>query len=179
MVWLHLAHPVFPLVWVPAWWFGLGQTLLVIGFLNYFKELEQPAKSLAIWALITIEVMIMAIICRALGYWEPGSPYGEFWLLGSPGLVFFVFFAAWCSYNWGILFPMGNWPLTKIKHPVWRYIAATLFVCFLAWVVTQFALAVFPKFYHPLETALWEAFTWAYIPTAWTFLICLLFPSEG
>lgn len=39
-------------------------------------------------------------------------------------------------------------------------------------------IAVFPKFYEPRETALWQAFTWAYIPTAWTFFICLLFPAE-
>lgn len=166
-----------PLVWIPAWWFGLGQTLLVTGFLDYFKGMKQPAKSFAVWSLIAVEVLIMALICLPLGYWEPGSPYGEFWFLGSPGLLFFIFFAAWCSYNWGILGPLENWPFTKIKQP-WRYIVATISVCFFAWVVTQIALAIFPRFYQPRETALWEAFVWAYIPTNWTFLICLLFPRE-
>lgn len=173
--WLLLSSAI---VWIPAWWFGIGQTFLAIGFLDFFKDLRQPIKSIAAWSIIGVKVMITAIICLALGYWQPGTQFGEFWTIGNPGLVFFVFFAAWCSYNWGILVPMGLWPFTGIKHPVWRYIVAVLFVCFLAWLVTLFALAVFPKFYDPRETALWQAFTWAYIPTAWTFFICLLFPAE-
>jgi hypothetical protein len=172
LTWITLST----IVWIPAWWFGLGQILLGTGLFGYLcKDMKQPGKSIAAWCFIAIQVMIMIIILYLLGHWTPGLHYGAFWTIGSPSLPFLVFFAAWCSYNWGILIPSGLWPFTKIKEP-WRYIAINLWLIFIAWVVTLFALYVFPLYYPP-ETALWEAFVWAYIPTNWTFLITLLFPA--
>jgi hypothetical protein len=177
IIWFSCTYLVIATMalWIPAWWFGIVQTFLVTGFFGVLtKDMKQPAKSIVAWAFIAFQVMILAKTAIVLGFWAPdGYHFGTFWMLGVPNIVFLIFFAAWCSYNWAILAPTGLWPFAKISEP-WRYIIITAYVLIIAWLVTQFALWLFPMYFPP-ATALWEAFVWAYIPTNWTFLILLLF----
>jgi len=176
-IWFGFAYLLIASVvtWIPAWWFGILQTFLVTGFMGTLtKGMKQPTKSIVAWAFVAFQVMILAKIGIVLGFWAPGGyQFGTLWMLGVPNIVFFVFFAAWCSFNWSILAPTGLWPFAKISEP-WRYIIITAYVLIISWLVTLFALWLFPMYFPP-ATALWEAFVWVYIPTNWTFLILLLF----
>ena len=72
------------IVWIPPFWFGAIQTLLVTGGFAYLlRGVAQPAKSIYSWALLGLLTAIVIVVSEKLGAWDFGADVGP-WAIGGP-----------------------------------------------------------------------------------------------
>jgi predicted membrane protein len=160
--------------WIPPFWFGFVQTLLVTGGFAYIlRRTRQPAKSLYAWAILTILTGVAIAVSNGLGFWDMSTHLGP-WRIGSPTATWGVFFGLWCGLNYGVLAPLQNWPFSRIRQP-WGTVTAIIGV--IAWcvVLTWMLARIFELVFADAATALLEAQVWAWHTVFWGFCFALLY----
>lgn len=163
-------------LWIPAYWFAFGQLFLVTQVLNTktLKNTPHPYKDLFVWALLAALVAITLFVASLLGLWDMGATgVSEFWHLGGGTWEFFVFFAAWCSFTWGVLYPLGSWPVGRVGKGWDTVIGGIVTICISA--LVAFTLIKLFALWFPSDLYLGEAFALAYMATNWEFAITLGF----
>jgi hypothetical protein len=162
------------IAWIPPFWFGLVQTLLVTGGFAYLlRGVKQPAKSVYSWAVLAFLTAIAIALSLAFGIWDSKASLGP-WAIGGPTAGWGIFFGLWCGLNYGVLALIQCWPFSLIRQPWGSAIAVvtvTAWCAVLAWV----AATVFSLFYSDRATALLEAQVWAWHTVFWGFCFALLF----
>jgi hypothetical protein len=64
-------------VWIPPFWFGFIQTLLVTGGFAYLlRHVRQPTKSLYAWAILVALTGLAIVVSSALGTWDASAKVG-------------------------------------------------------------------------------------------------------
>lgn len=160
--------------WIPPFWFGFVQTLLVTGGLAYLlRRIPQPSKSLYAWALLALLTALAIVVSNILGYWDMSTHVGP-WRIGSPSPHWGIFFGLWCGLNYGVLAPLQNWPFSRIRQP-WGMAAAIVGVIVWCAVLTAIVAAAFGAFFADSATALLEGQVWAWHTVFWGFCFALLY----
>jgi hypothetical protein len=175
VVWVALTLIVLKtVVWIPPFWFGVIETLLVTGgFAWLLRGIGQPGKSIYIWSMLALGTGAAILISIALGQWTVGPGLGP-WAIGSPSPAWAVFFGLWAGLNFSVLTCVQCWPFSLVRQP-WGMLAALVVV--IAWCVAlaAIAIAVLRVVYGSLATAQVEATVWAWHTLFWGFCFALLF----
>ena len=107
--------------WVPPWWFPFCQMGLATGLFGYlFRKMRQPTKGIAMWLLMFLAVAVWLMISARLEIWDYKlEGIGKFWNIGSydASNVWLLLFFVSCSFIYGVLVPLHNWPFSKIAMP--------------------------------------------------------------
>ncbi|MHB8919257.1 MAG: hypothetical protein ACYC4H_14620 [Desulfocucumaceae bacterium] len=158
--------------WIPPWWFPIAQMFLATGLGAYlFRNVKQPAKTIGIWAVWFVLVGIWILISVSMGIWDmkAESP-SKFWAIGSYKDTWLLLFMVYCSFVWGVLVPLQNWPFRLVRMP-WGGILASAFATVVTILVTLLLLGLV----GPVFDDIYEAMTYGYMGVAWSFLITLFF----
>jgi hypothetical protein len=161
-------------VWIPPFWFGFVQTLLVTGGFAYLlRRVTQPAKSLYAWAVLAFLTAVAILVSTAFDVWDTTAQVGP-WAIGGPTPQWGIFFGLWCGLNYGVLACIQCWPFSRIRQP-WGTITAVLAV--IAWciVIGRIALAIFDGVEATHDAALLETQVWAWHTVFWGFCFALLY----
>jgi hypothetical protein len=162
--------------WVPPWWFPFAQMGLATGLFAFlFRNMRQPMKSLMAILLMFLAVGVWLMIsARLLGTWDYrlGEDVTKFWNLGSYSETneWLLLFMVGCSFVYGVLVPLHNWPFTKIRMP-WGGILAGAFTAVLCIIVTVIMKGLIGPVFSDMNSAL----TYGYMGVAWSFFIPLFF----
>lgn len=158
--------------WIPAWWFPFSEMGLATGLFAYlFRKMRQPMKAFMMWALTMGAVAVWLMIAGRIGIWDwTQKGIGEFWKLGSYSTDFLLLFMVGCSFTYGVLVSLHNWPFTKIRMP-YGGILASLFTMVLSVCITLLMRGLVGV----LFTDIYEALTYGYMGVAWSFFIPLFF----
>jgi hypothetical protein len=161
-------------VWIPPFWFGFIQTLLVTGAFAYLlRHVGQPTKSLYAWGILVFLTGLAIMVSSWLDIWDPSAKVGP-WAIGGPTPQWGIFFGLWCGLNFGVLACVQCWPFSRVRQP-WgsalAVVAVIAWAALLAWV----AAAVFDAIYADHATALLEAQVWAWHTVFWGFCFALLY----
>lgn len=174
-VWLGATLLVLKtVVWVPPFWFGVVETLLVTGGFAYFlRGVRQPGKSVFSWAILALGTGVAILVSIALGQWTAGAGIG-LWAIGMPSASWGVFFGLWAGLNFSVLGCLQCWPFSLVRQP-WGTVVA--FLAVVAWCVAIAAIAIglLQSVYGSLATAQVEATVWAWHTLFWGFCFVLLF----
>jgi hypothetical protein len=167
------------IVWLPPFWFGFVQTLLVTGGFAYFlRGIRQPTKSFYAWTILAFLTGLAIVVSSALGVWDIHAPRFGPWAFGAPTLEWGIFFGLWCGLNYGVLAPLQCWPFSRIRQP-WGTVTATLAVIAWCTVLTLVLGALFDAIFADRSLALLEAQIWAWHTVIWGFSFALLFGAGG
>jgi hypothetical protein len=162
------------ITWIPPFWFGFVQTLLVTGGFAYLlRRVAQPAKSAYAWAVLVIATGVALIVSNLLGVWNMDASVGP-WSIGSPTAEWGIFFGLWCGLNYGVLAPLQNWPFSRVQQP-WGTTIAVFAVIAWSVILTYVLRGIFEAYYDDKATALLEAQVWAWHTVPWGFAFALLF----
>jgi hypothetical protein len=160
--------------WIPAWWFAFAQMGLATGLFAYlFRGMKQPMKSVSIILLMFFGVALLLMVSTALGIWDfKLEGIGNFWKIGSytPSNDWLLFFFVNCSFVYGVLVPLHNWPFTKIRMP-WGGLLASIFTLVLSIILTLIVKSMIGSVFADMN----EALTYGYMGVAWSFFIPLFF----
>jgi hypothetical protein len=160
--------------WIPPWWFPFCQMGLATGLFAYlFRKMRQPTKGIAMWLLMFLFVAVWLMISARLGIWDfKLEGVGKFWNIGSydPSNVWLLLFFVSCSFIYGVLVPLHNWPFTKIAMP-WGGILASAFAAVLSIILTLVIKGLIGPVFADMNSAL----TYGYMGVAWSFFIPLFF----
>ncbi|MDR3554124.1 MAG: hypothetical protein P4L55_05180 [Syntrophobacteraceae bacterium] len=160
--------------WIPPWWFPFSQMGLATGLFSYwFRKMRQPMKGISMWLLMFIAVAVWLGISARLGLWDYKlEGIGKFWNIGSytPDNEWLLLFMVSCSFIYGVLVPLHNWPFTKIRMP-WGGILASVSTGVLAIIITVLIKNLVGTVFSSMNSAL----TYGYMATAWSFFITLFF----
>jgi len=162
------------IVWIPPFWFGFVQTLLITGGFAYLlRGVKQPTKSLYAWGTLALLTSVAIALSAYLGIWDKTAKLGP-WATGGPTAEWGIFFGFWCGTNFGVLALVQCWPFSFVRQP-WGTSAAVLAV--LAWSagLTWLAIQIFGAFYSNHATALLQAQVFAWHTVFWGFCFALLF----
>ena len=160
--------------WIPPFWFGLVQTLLVTGGFAYLlRKVKQPSKSIYAWAVLALLTFVVLALSKALGSWDMSQKLGP-WAIGGPTAEWGVFFGLWCGLNYGVLALIQNWPFSLIRQP-WGSALAVVVVIGWCVALAQVVPAIFGIFYSDHATGLLEAQIWAWHTVFWGFCFALLY----
>ncbi|MBW2561006.1 MAG: hypothetical protein JRE40_09150, partial [Deltaproteobacteria bacterium] len=160
--------------WIPPWWFPFAQMGLATGLFAYlFRKMKQPMKGIMSWLLMFIIVGVWLMISTRMGIWDfklEGT--SGFWNIGSYTQAndWLLLFMIGCSFVYGVLIPLHNWPFTKIRMP-WGGILAGIATAVLCVLMTL----IFKSLIGPVFRDMNEALTYAYMGVAWSFFIPLFF----
>jgi len=156
------------ITWVPSWWFPFSCMGLASGLFSYlFRKMRQPMKAFMMWALTMGAVAVWLMIAGRTGTWDwTQKGIGDFWKLGSYGMDFLLLFMVGCSFTYGVLVPLHNWPFTKIRMP-YGGILACLFTMLLSICITL----IMKGLVGILFSSIYEALTLGYMGVAWSFFI--------
>jgi hypothetical protein len=160
--------------WVPPWWFPFCQMGLATGLFAYlFRKMRQPTKGIAMWLLMFLAVAVWLMISDRFGIWDyklEGS--GKFWNIGSfpDTKVWLLLFMVGCSFIYGVLVPLQNWPFTKIAMP-WGGLLASAATAVLCIIITLVFIGLIGPVFADINSAL----TYGYMGVAWSFFIPLFF----
>ena len=163
------------LTWIPPFWFGFIQTLLVTGGFAYIlRRVRQPTKSFYAWSILALLTGLAIVVSSWLHFWAIHDPRFGPWAFGGPTAEWGIFFGLWCGLNYGVLAPLQSWPFSRIRQP-WGTITAVLSV--IAWcaILTLVVKAVFDAMYSPHSVALLEGQVWAWHTVIWGFTFSLVF----
>ena len=162
------------IVWLPPFWFGFVQTLLITGGFAYLlRGIKQPTKSIYAWAILALLTAIAISISIWLGVWDPAPEVG-LWRIGGPTAEWGIFFGFWCGTNFGVLALIQCWPFSRVRQP-WGTTLAVLSVIGWCIVLTLLAITVFSGIYADPATALFEAQVFAWHTVFWGFCFALLY----
>ncbi|MGQ9532989.1 MAG: hypothetical protein ACUVTQ_09330 [Desulfotomaculales bacterium] len=158
--------------WVPPWWFPIAQMFLATGLSDYlFRGVKQPAKTLGIWSLWFLLAGLWLYVSAHMGIWDPkGSGPSAFWHIGGYKDTWLLWFMAYCSFVYGILVPLQNWPFRYIRMP-WGGILAALFASAVSGLVTVLLLRLVGTVFADI----YEAMTYGYMGVAWSFFVPLYY----
>ncbi len=160
--------------WIPPWWFTFCQMGLATGLFAYlFRKMRQPSKGISMWLLMFLAVGAWIIVSAKMGIWDfKLADVSPFWKIGSydETKVWLLLFFASCSFIWGVLVPLHNWPFTKIPMP-WGGIIASAFTAVLIIILTLVIKGLIGPVFADMNSAL----TYAYMGVAWSFMITLFF----
>jgi len=160
-------------VWIPPFWFGFIQTLLVTGGFAYMlRGVRQPAKSLYAWAVLALLTGIAIVVSSALNVWDPSVKVGG-WAIGGPTATWGIFFALWCGTNYGVLASLQCWPFSRVRQP-WGATLAVLGVVAWCALLTLLLRAVFGAVFADESTALLEAQVYGWHLVFWSFCFPLI-----
>jgi hypothetical protein len=160
--------------WIPPFWFGFVQTLLVTGGFAYLlRRIKQPSKSLYTWAILTLLTAVAIVVSNQLGYWDTSTHVGP-WRIGSPTAEWGIFFGLWCGLNYGVLALVQNWPFSRIRQP-WGSVIAVAGVVAWSVILTPILAGIFGSIFADPATALLEAQVWAWHTVFWSFCFALLY----
>lgn len=163
------------ITWVPPFWFGFIQTLLVTGGFAYFlRGVKQPTKSFYAWTILALLTGVAIVVSSALNFWDINAPRFGPWAFGGPTAEWGIFFGLWCGLNYGVLAPLQSWPFSRIRQP-WGTVVATLSV--IAWcaLLTLALRGIFQGIFADEGQALLEAQIWAWHTVFWGFCFALIF----
>ncbi|HZD01634.1 MAG TPA: hypothetical protein VFA46_16010 [Actinomycetes bacterium] len=160
-------------VWIPPFWFGFIQTLLVTGGFAYLlRGVRQPAKSFYAWAILALLTGIAIVVSSWLNVWDPSAKVGA-WAIGGPTATWGIFFALWCGTNYGVLASLQCWPFSRVRQP-WGTSLAVLGVVAWCALLTLLLRAVFGAIYATEDTALLEAQVYGWHLVFWSFCFPLI-----
>jgi hypothetical protein len=166
---------VASITWIPPFWFGFIQTLLVTGgFAWILRGVRQPAKSIFAWSILAILTLVAIVISSKLNTWVIHAPRFGPWPIGGPSADWGIFFGLWCGLNYGVLAPLHCWPFSHIRQP-WGTIVATLSVIAWCYLLTLALIAIFGGIFSNHAQALAEAQDWAWNTVFWGFCFALVF----
>ncbi len=161
-------------VWIPPFWFGFIQTLLVTGAFAYLlRHVKQPTKSLYAWGVLVFLTGVAILVSSWLGVWDPGAKVGP-WAIGGPTAQWGIFFGLWCGLNYGVLACIQCWPFSRIRQPLGSTLAVVAVIAWAA-LIGWIAASVMGLFYADHATALLEAQVWAWHTVFWGFCFALLY----
>lgn len=160
--------------WVPPWWFPIAQMGLATGLFAYlFRGMNQPSKSVLIWLLMFSAVGLWLLVASRVGIWNyKAEGISKFWNIGiydDPKLWLLMFMIG-CSFIYGVLVPLHNWPFTKIPMP-WGGIIASVACAVLVLVIWFIMRGLIGTVFADINSAL----TYGYMGVAWSFFIPLFF----
>lgn len=160
--------------WIPAWWFPFSTMMLATGLTAYlFRKMKQPIRSISSILLFFGAVGLWIAASARLGIWDYKlAGIGDFWKIGSytASNDWLLLFMVGCSFTYGILVPMHNWPFTKIRMP-WGGLLACISTIILSIAVTLIMKGMIGQVFADMN----EALTYAYMGVAWSFFIPLFF----
>jgi hypothetical protein len=160
-------------VWIPPFWFGFIQTLLVTGGFAYLlRGVRQPAKSLYAWAILALLTGIAIVVSSGLDVWDTKAKVGA-WAIGGPTATWGIFFALWCGTNYGVLASLQCWPFSRVRQP-WGTTLAVLGVVAWCALITLLLQAIFGGIYANHDTALLEAQVYGWHLVFWSFCFPLI-----
>jgi hypothetical protein len=163
------------IVWVPPFWFGFVQTLLITGGFAYLlRGVRQPTKSFYAWAILGLLTGLAIAVSSALGVWDLSAPRFGPWAIGAPGAEWGIFFALWCGLNFGVLAPLQSWPFSRLRQP-WGTTVAILAVITWCILLTRLLVTIFDAIFADHAGALLEAQVWGWHTVIWGFSFALLF----
>lgn len=166
---------VSSITWIPPFWFGFVQTLLITGGFAYFLHgVRQPAKSFYAWSILALLTVAAIVVSSALNTWVIHGPRVGPWPIGGPSAQWGIFFGLWCGLNYGVLAPMQCWPFSRIRQP-WGTVVATLAVIGWCYLLTLGLEGVFGAIFSNHAEALVEAQDWAWNTVFWGFCFALVF----
>src|SRR6266536_3863945 len=140
-------------VWIPPFWFGFIQTLLVTGAFAYLlRGVRQPAKSFYAWAILVLLTGIAIVVSSGLDVWDTKAKVGP-WAIGGPTATWGIFFALWCGTNYGVLASLQCWPFSRVRQP-WGTTLAVLGVVVWCALITLLLQAVYGAVFANHDTAL-------------------------
>lgn len=161
-------------VWIPPFWFGFIQTLLVTGGFAYLlRRVRQPTKSLYAWGILVALTGVVIVVSSALDVWDTAARVGP-WAVGGPTPQWGIFFALWCGLNYGVLACIQCWPFSRIRQP-WGTTLAVVAVIGWAAIIAWIAAVLFDTFFADHATALLEAQVWGWHTVFWGFCFALLY----
>jgi hypothetical protein len=161
-------------VWIPPFWFGFIQTLLVTGGFAYvLRRVRQPTKSVYAWGILVALTGLAILVSSAFDTWDTAARVGP-WAVGGPTPQWGIFFALWCGLNYGVLACIQCWPFSLIRQP-WGTTLAVLGVIAWAALIAWIAAAVFDSFHADHAVALLEAQVWGWHTVFWGFCFALLY----
>lgn len=128
--------------WIPPWWFPIAQLLLGSQMLGYaFRKMDQLPKLVYSTILTFILMAIYIAIMNVLGIYDLTlAGVSAFWKLGYPKHGGMISFFVGCSFAYGILVPIQNWPFRKVRMP-WGGILAMAFCSILIGLVSWWLYA--------------------------------------
>lgn len=160
--------------WIPAWWFPFSTMMLATGLTAYlFRKMKQPIRSISSILLFIGAVGLWIAISARLGIWDYKlAGIGDFWKIGSytTSNDWLLLFMVGCSFTYGILVPMHNWPFTKIRMP-WGGLLACISTIALSIAMTLIMKGMIGQAFADMN----EALTYGYMGVAWSFFIPLFF----
>lgn len=160
--------------WIPPWWFPFAQMGLATGLFAYwFRHMRQPMKGIAMWLLMFFAVAVWLFISSRMGIWSYKlEGISKFWNIGSytADNEWLLLFMVSCSFIYGVLVPLHNWPFTKIPMP-WGGLIASAFTAGLSIIMTLIIKALI----GPVFSSMYSALTYGYMGVAWSFFIPLFF----
>lgn len=160
-------------VWIPPFWFGFIQTLVVTGGFAYMlRGVRQPAKSLYAWAILALLTGIAIVVSSGLDVWDTKAKVGA-WAIGGPTATWGIFFALWCGTNYGVLASLQCWPFSRVRQP-WGTTLAVLGVVAWCALLTLLLQAIFGGVYANHDTALLEAQVYGWHLVFWSFCFPLV-----
>lgn len=160
-------------VWIPPFWFGFVQTLLVTGGFAYLlRGVRQPAKSLYAWAILALLTGMAIVVSSGLDVWDTKAKVGA-WAIGGPTATWGIFFALWCGTNYGVLASLQCWPFSRVRQP-WGTTLAVLGVVAWCAVITLLLQAIFGAVFANNDTALLEAQVYGWHLVFWSFCFPLI-----
>jgi hypothetical protein len=160
--------------WIPPFWFGLVQTLLVTGGFAYLlRRIKQPIRSILAWATLALLTAAALAVSNAVGAWSASGSV-SLWKIGSPTAEWGVFFGLWCGLNYGVLALIQCWPFSFLRQPLGSAVAVPV-VAGVDAALSILLVRIFDAFYTPHATALLEAQVFAWHTVFWGFCFALLF----
>jgi hypothetical protein len=158
--------------WFPPWWFPFCQMGLATGLFAYlFRKMKQPMKGLMMWLLMFAGVGFWLFISSRLGIWDYKlEGIGTFWDIGTYKDSWLLNFFVGCSFVYGVLVPLHNWPFSKISMP-WGGFIASAFSAVLVIIITLILKGLIGTVFADMHSA----YTYGYMGVAWSFFIPLYF----
>ncbi len=160
--------------WVPPWWFPLCQMGLATGLFAYwFRGMNQPMKGVMMWLLMFAGVGLWLLVASRAGIWDYKlDGISKFWNIGlyTDSKSWLLMFMCGCSFIYGVLVPLHNWPFTKIPMP-WGGLIASAAAAVLVLVMTLILKGLIGTVFEDMNSAL----TYGYMGVAWSFFIPLFF----
>jgi predicted membrane protein len=163
------------ITWIPAFWFGFIQTLLVTGGFAYFlRGVKQPTKSFYAWSILALLTGVAIVVSSAFHVWDIHAARFGPWAFGGPTAEWGIFFGLWCGLNYGVLAPLQSWPFSRIRQPLGTTLAVLSVVAWCA-VLTFLVKSVFDAVFADHAQALLEGQVWAWHTVIWGFTFSLVF----
>jgi len=160
--------------WVPPWWFPFCQMGLATGLFAYlFRNMKQPMKGFMMWILMFAGVGLWLMISAKVGIWDfKLDGVSGFWNIGlyDASNNWLLLFFVGCSFVYGVLVPLHNWPFTKIPMP-WGGFIASAFTVVLVIIMTLIIKGLIGPVFADMNSAM----TYGYMGVAWSFFIPLFF----